>query len=129
MKASKKSSSIGIVPATLLILASWPSQLFAGKHPAVANWDLQVDTVESGDVNIGPDFKVAIYENLLKELARTKRYERVFRDGDRNANGVHNLLILKTTVESYTAGSEEKRAVTSLAGATRLIVAGAELLL
>jgi hypothetical protein len=28
---------------------------------------------------LGNDFKVAIYENLLKELAKTKRYERVFR--------------------------------------------------
>jgi len=46
----------------------------------------------------------------------------VFRDGDRNANGVHNLLILKTTVESYTPGSEAERAVTSLVGATKLKV-------
>jgi len=122
MKASKKSSPIVLVPATLLILALSPSQLFAGKHPAVAQWDLQVDTVEAGDVNISPDFEVAIYENLLKELAKTKRYERVFRDGDRNANGVHNLLILKTTVESYTPGSEAKRAVTTVAGATKLKV-------
>jgi len=121
MKASKTSSSI-LVLATLLILASSPSHLLAGDHPAVAKWDLQVDTIESGDVNIGPDFKVAIYENLLKELAKTKRYERVFRDGDRKANGVHNLLILKTTVESYTPGSEAERAVTTLAGATKLKV-------
>ena len=122
MKASKKSSSIVLVAATLLILASWPPQLLAGKHAAVAQWDVQVDTVESGDVNIGADFKVAIYENLLKELAKTKRYGRVFRDGDRNANGVHTLLILKTTVESYTPGSEAKRAVTTVAGATKLKV-------
>ena len=58
----------------------------------------------------------------MKELAKTKRYERVFRDGDRNANGVHNLLLLKTTVKSYTPGSEAERAVTSLAGATKLKV-------
>jgi hypothetical protein len=122
VKVSKKSSSIVLVPATLLILASSPFQLFAGKHPAAAQWDLQVDTVESGDVNIGSDFKLAIYENLLRELARTKRYERVFRDGDRKANGINNLLILKTTVESYTPGSEAKRAVTTLAGATKLNV-------
>jgi hypothetical protein len=122
MKASKKSSSIVLVPATLLVLASSPSQLFAGNHPAVAQWDLRVDTVESGEVNIGSDFEVAIYENLLKELAKTKRYGRVFRDGDRNANGVHNLLILKITVESYTPGSEAKRAVTTVAGATKLKV-------
>jgi hypothetical protein len=30
---------------------------------ATAQVHLQVDTVESGDVNVGPDFRVAIYEN------------------------------------------------------------------
>ena len=34
-----------------------------GNQLKVAQWDLQVDTVESGDVNIGPDFKVANYED------------------------------------------------------------------
>ena len=40
---------------------------------ATSRIHLQVDTVESGDVNLGPDFKVTIYEKLLKELAKTKR--------------------------------------------------------
>jgi hypothetical protein len=122
MIASKKSSSIVLVPATLFILASLPFHLFAGNHPAVGLWDLQVDIVNSGEVSMDPAFKVAIYENLLKELAKTKRFGRVFRDGDRNANGVHNLLILKTTVENYTPGNEAKRAVTTIAGATKLKV-------
>lgn len=56
MIASKNSSSIVLVQAAMLILASSASHLFAGNHPAVAKWDLQVDTVEAGDVNIGPDF-------------------------------------------------------------------------
>jgi hypothetical protein len=119
---TSKKSSIVLIPATLLVLASSPSQLFSGNQPAVAKRDLQVNTVEAGDVNIGPDFKVAIYENLLNELAKTRRYGRVFREGDRNASGVHDLLILKTIVESYTPGSEAKRAVTSVAGATKLKV-------
>ena len=122
MKASKKSSSIILVLPTLLILALSPAQLFAEKQPDVANWDLQVAAVESGDLNMGLDFKVAIYENLLKELTKTKRYEHVFREGDRHANGVQNLMTLKTTVESYTPGSEAKRAVTTVAGATKLKV-------
>ena len=63
---------------------------------ATSRIHLHVDTVESGDVNVGPDLRVAIYENLLNELAKTKRYEHVVPDGDRNANGLHDLLILKT---------------------------------
>ena len=50
MKAGKKSSSIVLVPATLLILAS-SSQLFAGNHPAVAQWDLQPDTAGSSTIS------------------------------------------------------------------------------
>ena len=46
----------------------------------------------------------------------------MLRSGDRAANAVPALLILKTTVESYTPGSETKRAVTTVAGATKLKV-------
>jgi hypothetical protein len=45
----------------------------------------------------------------------------VFRSGDRNAGG-SGLLILKTTVQKYTPGSETRRAVTTVSGATKLNV-------
>src|SRR6266436_6591469 len=35
---------------------------------------------------------------------------------------VRNLLLLKTTVEKYTPGSETRRAVTTVSGATKLTV-------
>jgi hypothetical protein len=37
-----------------------------------ALWDLQVDIVNSGEVSMEPAFKVASYENLLKDLAKMK---------------------------------------------------------
>ena len=52
----------------------------------------------------------------------TKQFKQVFRDGDRKANEVPNLLVLKTTVEKYTPGSETRRAVTTVSGATKLTV-------
>jgi hypothetical protein len=82
----------------------------------------QVDKIEPGDVNIGPSFTIAIYENLLKELAKAKQFKEVLRDGDRDANSVPDLLILKTMVEAYTEGSETRRAVTTVSGATKLKV-------
>jgi hypothetical protein len=82
---------------------------------------VQVDKVDPGDVNIEPAFKVAIYENLLVELAKTKQFKQVFRGGDRDASGP-DLLILKTTVQKYTPGSETRRAVTTVSGATKLNV-------
>jgi hypothetical protein len=87
-----------------------------------SQWSVQVDTVDAGDVNLEPAFRVATYENLLEELPKTKRFKQVFRSGDRNASEVPDLLILKTTVQKYSAGSETTRAVTTVAGATKLQV-------
>jgi hypothetical protein len=84
-------------------------------------WSVQVDKVDPGEVNIEPAFRAAIYENLLVELAKTKQFKQVFRGGDRNASGP-DLLILKITVQRYTPGSETRRAVTTVSGATKLNV-------
>jgi hypothetical protein len=67
-------------------------------------------------------FGAAIYENLLEKLTKTEQFKQVFRSGDRNANDVPGLLILKTTVQKYTPGSETRRAVTTVGGATKLNV-------
>ncbi len=100
------------VPVTLA--ASQPRQVAQG-------WSVQVDKVDTGDVNIEPAFRVAIYENLLEELAKTKQFKQVLRSGDRNASGP-DVLILKITVQKYTPGSETRRAVTTVSGATKLNV-------
>jgi hypothetical protein len=83
---------------------------------------VQVDKVDPGDVALAPSFQIAIYESLVDELGKTKRFKQVLRDGDRNAGDVSDLLILKTTVQKYSAGSETRRAVTTVSGATKLTV-------
>ncbi len=94
----------------------------SGINSTAAQWSLQVDKVDAGDVALAPSFQIAIYESLLDELSKTKRFKQVLRDGDRNAGDVSDLLILKTTVQKYTAGSETRRAVTTVSGATKLTV-------
>jgi hypothetical protein len=89
---------------------------------AVPQWSVEVKQVDAADLNIEPEFKVAIYENLLEELVKSKQFSAVLRSGDRRAKDVASLLILKITVESYTPGSETKRAVTTVTGATKLKV-------
>jgi hypothetical protein len=115
MKANRKMLSAVCLPAVLLALAALPARLLA------QSWSVQVDKVDPGDVNIEPAFRVAIYENLLVELVKTKQFKQVFRGGDRNASGPE-ILILKTTVQKYTPGSETRRAVTTVSGATKLNV-------
>jgi hypothetical protein len=94
-----------------------------GRPSATAvQWNVQVDEVDPGDVKLAPSFEIAIYESLLQELNKTKQFNQVIRAGDRNATDVSDLLILKTSVQKYAAGSETRRAVTTLSGATELTV-------
>jgi hypothetical protein len=123
MNLSRKSSLTALAVVTLIIRATLPSHVLAASSRSVAaQWSVQVDKVSPGDVDIAPAFKIAIYENLLHELAKRKQFKQVLRSGDRNADGVPDLLILKTTVESFTEGSETRRAVTTIGGATKLKV-------
>ena len=125
MKANKKFSLV-VLAAVAMIFVAWPSHLPAQAATAdsagAKRWSVQVDKVDPGDVNLASSFQIAIYENLFDELDKTKTFKQVLRTGDRNATDVPDLLILKTTVEKYTPGSETRRAVTTVSGATKLKV-------
>jgi hypothetical protein len=122
----------GGLAALILMLSGVQLQLFVpaalaeppteGKNGGAQQWSVQVDKVDSGDANRDPSFGAAIYENLLEELVKTKHFKQVFRSGDRIANDVPDALILKTMVQTYTPGSETRRAVTTVTGATKLNV-------
>jgi len=129
VKASNRVSLLLVAVAVVTINVAHPPQLSAenaasssGTNSTAAQWSVQVDKVDPGDVALAPSFQIAIYESLLDELNKTKRFKQVLRDGDRNAGDVSDLLILKTTVQKYTAGSETRRAVTTVSGATKLTV-------
>jgi len=85
-------------------------------------WSVQVERIDPGHMDLAHSFQVAIYENLLEELAKTKRFKQVLREGDSKAGQLPNLLILKTKLVKYTRGSESQRAVTTVSGATKLSV-------
>src|SRR5882672_6510250 len=128
---SKRVSSNLLAIAIVAMAVAHPAHLAAqaataksssGRDSSGVPWSVQVVQVDPGDVNLAPSFQIAIYESLLAELGKTKQFKQVLRDGDRNASGVPDLLILKTTVQKYTAGSETRRAVTTVSGATKLTV-------
>jgi len=133
MKASRTVSPF-VLAAAVMMIAIAPSPRLLAQPPTMQlatasinshtpQWSVQVKTVDPGDASISASFQMAIYESLLDELGKTKKFKHVFRDGERTASDdVTKLLILRTTVEKYTAGSETKRAVTTVSGATKLIV-------
>jgi hypothetical protein len=132
MKTNRRVSSILLAVVIVTLAVTHPPQLPAqtaatkssdGRiSSGAAQWSVQVDRVNPGDVNLASSFQIAIYENLLDELNKTKRFKQVFRDGDRSASDTSDLLILKTAVQKYTPGSETRRAVTTVSGATKLTV-------
>jgi hypothetical protein len=113
---------LGALQLQLFVSTALAESSTVGKSGGAQTWSVQVDRVDRGDVGLEPSFGAAIYESLLEELAKTGQFKHLFRSGDRNANDVPSLLILKTTVQKYTPGSETRRAVTTVNGATKLNV-------
>ena|SRR5271155_4850090 len=95
-----------------------------GKNGGSHQWNLRVDKVDTGDVSLDPSFESALHKNLLKELAKTKRFKEVLLKGDRNSNDVPDLLILKMTVQEYAPGSETRRAPLGDAGVLGVVAEG-----
>ena len=131
MKTSKYNLSIACGIALVAIMFALSGQLPAqtaatkssGSSEASSTlWSVQIDQVDPGNLDLASSFQIAIYENLVEELKKTKRFLQVFREGDLNSSEIPNLLVLKTTVEKYTPGSETRRAVTTVSGATKLSV-------
>ena len=131
MKTSKCNLSIACGIALVAIILALPGRLVGqtaaatspgGNGTSATRWSVQVDQVDSGNLDLAYSFQIAIYENLVDELNKTKQFQQVFRDGDRRAGAFPNLLVLKTTVERYTPGNETRRAVTTISGATKLTV-------
>ena len=131
MKTSKHrlliACGIALVAITFGLPRRLPGQTAAAKSSAgnrdsAMGWSVQVNQVDPGNLDLAFSFQIAIYENLVVELNKTKQFQQVFRDGDLRASEVPNLLMLKTTVEKYTPGSETRRAVTTVSGATKLTV-------
>jgi hypothetical protein len=131
MKTSKPNSWIFSVAASVTIAVAFSGVLAGQTAPVKSSGasggfgtqsSVQVERIDPGQLNLAHSFQVAIYENLLEELNKTKRFKYVLRDGDSKASEIPDLLILKTMVVKYTAGSETQRAVTTVSGATKLTV-------
>jgi hypothetical protein len=91
------------------------SRGFAESSPVSTNgggrqWSVQIDKVDSGDVSPDPFLGAEIHRNLLRELAKTKKFKQVLPGDDRNGNDVPDLLILKTTMQEYAPSGDTRRA-------------------
>jgi len=82
---------------------------------------IQVDMIQSDEVILPDEFQVALYENLIHQLEK-QGFQHVYRDGDREAMNVTDVIVLHSTVRRFKEGSERARQVTTVAGATSITV-------
>jgi hypothetical protein len=83
---------------------------------------IQIEPVEAGDVRIPAEFRSAIYEFLVERVREAGAFRQVFRSGDRAAGSIPDLVTLHTTVEKFNEGSQMKREMTAVLGATTVDV-------
>jgi hypothetical protein len=83
---------------------------------------VEVKMIPSDELTLPPEFQVSLYENLIEQLRRKAVFRRVYRDGDRNAVNVADLITLECLVVKFKKGNETLREVTTIAGATSMTV-------
>jgi hypothetical protein len=83
---------------------------------------IQVKMIHSDEIKMPAEFQISLYENLVRQLETQGGFEHVYRDGDRRAKDVPDLIILHSTVRGFKEGSERARRVTTVAGATSITI-------
>jgi len=132
-----KSRRIGLRLAAVLLICTFAATVNSSDLLAEANSErpssaadarpegqkfsaIQIEPVESSDVAVPPAFRVAVYEYLIEQIQKSGKFEHVYRGGDRAAADTPGLAVLRMKVEGFRQGSEKKREVTTVAGATSI---------
>jgi hypothetical protein len=90
--------------------------------PKLSASAVQIAMVEAGDIQIPAEFRFAVYERLVERVGASGAFQNVYRAGDHAADGIKDLVTLHTKVESFTEGSQTKRELTTVLGATKVDV-------
>jgi hypothetical protein len=118
---------IGCLFALALAAAFFAGRALAQEKPAapqpkLTNTSIQILMVRSDELKLPMAFQMALYENLVEQIEKTKKFQHVYRDGDQNAANAPDLVVLHSDVFGFKQGSEEARQVTTVVGATHIKV-------
>jgi hypothetical protein len=83
---------------------------------------IKVEMIRSEEIKLPAEFQIALYENLIQQLQKKGGFQQVYRQGDRKAANVSDLVVLHSTVRGFKEGSEMLRQVTTVAGATSITI-------
>jgi hypothetical protein len=112
-----------LLPLALVFLSMGSTASAQEKaQPKIQASSIQILMVQSDEVKLPIEFQLALYENLIEQIQKTNKFQHVYRDGDTAAAGAADLVVLQSNVFGFKHGSEEKRQVTTVAGATQIKV-------
>jgi hypothetical protein len=112
-----------LVPLALVLLFAGNTALAQDKaQTKISVSSIQILAVQSNEVKLPIEFQLALYENLIEQMRKANKFQHVYRDGDTAAADATDLVILHSNVYGFTKGSEGKRQVTTVAGATQIKV-------
>jgi hypothetical protein len=82
---------------------------------------IQIERIDRTEELLVPeDFRISTYENVILQVTKTKRFQHVYRSGDSSAAGVPDLVTLHIIPQAFKEGSQKKREVTTIMGATSI---------
>jgi len=116
---NSRTTFVVFVSLSMLLAPAFVSAQAAAK-PKLSASAIQIAMVESGSAQIPAEFRFAVYEQLVEQLRASGAFQKVYRIGDRAADGVADLVTLKTSVEGFKQGSQTVRELTTVLGATRV---------
>jgi hypothetical protein len=115
--------SIVVACALLLSTGSLLAQTNAADSKTAQKFSasaIQIEPTDPGDIPMPPEFRMAIYESLIEQIKKTGKFQHVYRSGDKDAASASDLVTLHTTAKAFTKGSQKKREVTTVSGATKM---------
>lgn len=83
---------------------------------------IEIEMVGVDSLSVPREFQVSLYENLLRTINENGNFDVVYRDGNRNAQTDENLVRMHSTITAFQEGSERDRQVTTVKGATKIMV-------
>ena len=118
-----KSRGIFVLIASFSMLAM-PAVVSAqtAAKPKLSASAVQIAMVEAGGIQIPAEYRFAVYERLVEQVRASGAFQKVYRAGDRTADGITDLVTLHTKVEGFKEGSQTKRELTTVLGATQVDV-------
>jgi len=104
------------------LAAPWMLSAQSAARPKLSASAIQIAMVEAGEIQIPAEFRFAVYERLVEQVRASGAFQKVYRTGDRSADGIPDLVTLHTKVEAFKEGSQTKRELTTVFGATKVDV-------